>query len=101
MGAVMSYKTKNKVVSEDKELEIKKPVEKKVKKVIGIVNVPRLNVRKGPGYQYSNVTSKPVILQGTEVEICQTLKDWYEVKIKDLDTKEKCFVAKEFIIIKK
>ena len=98
----MNYKKEQERKEFDLDLNIKKeekkPVVKEKKKVIGIVNIPLLNVRTGPGYTYTNIASKPVIKSGTEVEICKTIKDWYEVKIQGVD--EKCYVAKEYILVK-
>lgn len=57
-------------------------------KFIGVVTgAYYLNVRVWAGKEYDNLKSIPVIKEGTEVEVCDTVKDknkqnWYYVRIK-------------------
>lgn len=57
-----------------------------VKVEYGTVAAYLLNVRIGPGMEYANLKQRPVISQGTKVEILKTVKsskneNWYVIKI--------------------
>lgn len=92
-AAVKDFQTKNNLQADGivgnitlnklKELNTTKqtsPIKK------GIVIAALLNVRKGPGLNYENLVSYPVIKQGTEVQIVKEQFDsdkakWYLIKI--------------------
>ena len=58
----------------------------KIVKATGVINTGLLNIRKGPGKNYSNLVSYPTLRQGTKVGVCDARKAtngtiWYYIKI--------------------
>lgn len=77
----------------------------KTAKFIGKVTAFRLNVRKGPGTAYANLVSYPVISNGTQVEVCDTVHTnygktggtWYYIRINGDKGKKYGFVSTRYI----
>lgn len=71
----------------------------------GRVNVHLLNVRKGPGAQYSNLVSYPTISANTQVDICDAVKNpstgviWYFIGISGNKGYKRGFVNSNYIDI--
>ena len=72
----------------------------------GTVNVAWLNIRKGPGAEYLNLVSYPVLPQGYGVQICDAVKAntgkiWYFIKIKGNKGQKFGFASSEYIKVNK
>lgn len=62
-------------------LNTKKVEEPKKEVKHGVVNVELLNVRSGPGKEYKNLSSYPLLKKNNEVDILEVKGDWYKVLI--------------------
>lgn len=77
----------------------------KTAKFIGKVTAFRVNARKGPGTSYANLVSYPVLANGKEVEVCDTVYTnygksggtWYYVRIDGDKGKKYGFVSTRYI----
>lgn len=72
----------------------------------GTINVAWLNIRKGPGAEYLNLVSYPVLPQGYGVQICDAVKAntgkiWYFIKIKGNKGQKFGFASSEYIKVNK
>lgn len=52
----------------------------------GVVTADALNIRKGPGTNYANLVSYPILYSGNEVDVCDKVKGtdgtyWYYIRI--------------------
>lgn len=55
-------------------------------KKYGVVTADVLNIRKGPGTNYANLSSYPTLNRGNEVDVCDMMKgtdgtNWYYIRI--------------------
>ena len=76
----------------------------KTKKATGQITT-LLNIRKGPGTNYSNLVSYPTLKSGTKVEICDAVKNkstgtiWYYIKISGSKGDKYGFASSNYIKI--
>lgn len=53
----------------------------KIPKWVGVVTASLLNVRRGPGTEYANLTIWPHLAYGNYIDVCDSVGDWYFVRI--------------------
>ena len=74
-------------------------------KAQGKVNATLLNIRKGPGTNYSNLTSYPTLALNYQVDICDAIKNastgkvWYYIGINGNKGYKHGFASSEYITI--
>lgn len=84
-------KKKKHVIVEEPVLTAKEPVVEEEKEPVGYIpwvgivacEKDKLNVRKGPGVEFENLSECPTINKGEHVDVIGESGDWYNVKIKD------------------